>query len=72
MPTDSELVVALVVGSRAAERDLLVLLVGGATPAEAAARLGIDRRALAKRLLRLRRHADRIAGNGPSSGTLET
>jgi len=59
------------VGSRAAQRDLLVLLVGGATPAEAAARLGIDRRALAKRLLRLRRHADRIAGNVPSGGTLE-
>ena len=69
--SDSELIVALILGSRAAQRDLIVLLIGGATPAEAAARLGIDRRALAKRLLRLRRHADRVAGNVPSSGALE-
>ncbi len=71
MPSDSERLVTLVLSARAGERDLLVLLVGGSSPMEAAARLGIDRRALAKRLARLRRHAARIAGNVPPSGTLE-
>lgn len=67
----AELVVALVLGSRAAERDLLLLLIGGSTPAEAAARLGINAAALAERLRRVRRHAERLSESVGSSATLD-
>ena len=64
MPNDAELIVALVVSSRAGERDLLVLLLGGSSPAEAAQRLHLSPEALGERLRRVRRRAEAIRKRG--------
>lgn len=59
----AELFVALVVAASASERDLLLVLFDGATPTEAANRLGVSRATLDVRLHRLRRRAARLAKN---------
>jgi len=64
VPNDAELIVALVVSSRAGERDLLLLLLGGASTAEAARRLHLSPEALAERLRRVRRRAAAIRKRG--------
>ncbi len=64
MPSDASLLVALVLSSRAGERDLLLLLLGGSSPAEAAQRLHLSPEALGERLRRVRRRAEAIRKRG--------
>ncbi len=58
--TAAELLVTLVIEAGDAERDLLVLLIGGADIGEAAQRLGINRQAATMRLQRVRRRAESV------------
>lgn len=56
-PTAAEVVLTLLVTATPGQRDLLLLMLGGADLDEAAARLGIARAAVDVRLHRLRRRA---------------
>ena len=58
--TAAELLVTLVIEAGDAERDLLVLLIGGTDIGEAAQRLGINRQAATMRLQRVRRRAESV------------
>ena len=55
--TAAQLFVALVLAASPSERDLLLVLASGDSPAEAAERLGVTREALKVTLHRLRRRA---------------
>lgn len=60
----AELLVELIFEVGDVERDLLVLLIGGADIAEAAQRLGINRQAVTMRLQRIRRRAESVSPRG--------
>ena len=71
-PAAAELLVELILTVSSTERDALLVMLDTRDPAEAAARLGIDRQALAARIRRLRRHAARLSagvGVGETMGT---
>jgi len=63
-----ELFVALVLSVSASERDLLLVLLDGASEGEAAVRLGIQRAVLDVRLHRLRRRAARLGSEVKDRG----
>ena len=68
----AELLVELILSVSSSERDALLVMLDNADPGEAAARLGIDRQALAARLRRLRRHAARLSAGVGVDGTMRT
>ncbi len=68
MSAAAELFVALVLSVSASERDLLLVLLDGASESEAAVRLGIQRPVLDVRLHRLRRRAARLGSEVKDRG----
>ncbi len=66
------LLIELILTVSSTERDALLIMLDTPDPAEAAARLGIGRQALAARLRRLRRHAARLSAGVGVDGTMRT
>ncbi len=66
VPSESaeQLFVRLVIAASSAERDLLLVLLDGSTPAEAAARLGVTPAVVKTRLHRIRRRAESVTARG--------